>query len=103
MATMTTFVALLRGVNVTGHKPIAMTELRKSCEALGLAAARTYLQSGNLVFAASRTDPGRLSTALAARIADDFGHDVQVLVLEATEVGALPPGIRCGRRRRRPR
>jgi len=33
---MTTFVALLRGINVSGQKQIRMAALQKSCEALGL-------------------------------------------------------------------
>lgn len=83
---MTTFAALLRGVNVSGHKPIGMADLRTSCEAAGLNHVRTYLQSGNVVFSASQSDPRKLAEALRARIARDFGHDVEVLVLSAKDL-----------------
>jgi len=83
---MTVFVALLRGINVSGQKRIRMAELQKSCEASGLTDVRSYLQSGNLVFRASRADPRTLAAALRARIAEDFGHDVEVLVLPAKEL-----------------
>src|SRR5712691_1583224 len=86
---MTTFVALLRGINVSGQKQIRMVDLQKSCEGLGLKDVRSYLQSGNLVFRTSRGDPGKLATALRARIAKDFGHDVEVLVLPAEKLNAV--------------
>jgi len=83
---MTAFVALLRGINVSGQKPMRMADLQKSCEALGLGDVRTYLQSGNVVFRAGRAAPRKLAGTLKARIAEDFGHDVEVLVLPAEEL-----------------
>jgi uncharacterized protein (DUF1697 family) len=82
---MTTFVALLRGINVVGRKQILMADLRKSCEALGLEDVRTYLQSGNVVFRADKA-PRKLAAALKARITRDFGHEIGVLVLSAKEL-----------------
>jgi uncharacterized protein (DUF1697 family) len=86
---MTVFVALLRGINVSGQKRIRMDELQKSCEALGLNDVRSYLQSGNLVFRATRADPRKLAAALRTRIAEDFGHDVEVLVLPAKDLNRV--------------
>lgn len=83
---MTTYAALLRGVNVSGHKRINMADLRTSCEAVGLTRVQTYLQSGNVVFGATQSDPRTLASALRARIAKDFGHDVEVLVLSAKDL-----------------
>ncbi len=50
---MTTYIALLRGVNVAGHGTVAMADLRALLADLGFADVRSVLQSGNLVF---RTD-----------------------------------------------
>ena len=83
---MTTFVALLRGVNVAGHKKIGMPELCRSCEALGLTEVRSYLQSGNLVFSAVDGNPTDIAATLKARIARDFGHEVEVLVMPGEEL-----------------
>jgi uncharacterized protein (DUF1697 family) len=47
---MTTFVALLRAVNVGGHTQVAMAELRAFLAELGFDDAQSLLQSGNLVF-----------------------------------------------------
>ena len=46
---MTTYVALLRGINVSGHRPVPMERLAATCAGLGLANIVTYLQSGNVV------------------------------------------------------
>jgi uncharacterized protein (DUF1697 family) len=86
---MTAFVALLRGINVSGQKQIRMADLQKSCEALGLKEVRSYLQSGNVVFCANRAQPRKLAVALKTRITEDFGHDVEVLVLPAKELNLV--------------
>ena len=46
----TTFVALLRAVNVSGQNRVPMAELRANMAASGFGDVRTYLQSGNIVF-----------------------------------------------------
>tara|TARA_R110002072_G_scaffold302737_1_gene488182 strand:+ start:21704 stop:22252 length:549 start_codon:yes stop_codon:yes gene_type:complete len=77
------WVAWLRGINVgaagKGRKSVPMAALRKLAEGLGWQDVQTYIQSGNLVFAAS----GRASAhqaALEAAIRDRFGFDVPVVV-----------------------
>lgn len=81
---MTTFIALLRGINVGGHRPVPMAELRALCGGLGLAGAQTYIQSGNLVFAASGSARA-LESTLEQAIAERFGFAVDVLVRSATQ------------------
>jgi uncharacterized protein (DUF1697 family) len=60
---METFVALLRAVNVGGTGKLAMTDLRSRCEQLGLCEVRTYIQSGNVIFA-SEHRPDHLKSIL---------------------------------------
>ena len=50
----TTYVALLRGINVGKNKRVAMADLRAVIESLGYTDARTLLNSGNAVFASGR-------------------------------------------------
>jgi len=47
---MTTYIALLRGINVGGHNLVAMADLRAMLERMGFTEPRTLLQSGNIVF-----------------------------------------------------
>lgn len=55
---MTTYAALLRGINVGGHRKIPMADLRELLKALGWTDVRTYLQSGNAVFTTPYPTPG---------------------------------------------
>jgi uncharacterized protein (DUF1697 family) len=78
---MARLVALLRGINVSGHRQIAMAGLRRSLQAAGLRDVQTYPQSGNAVFQADENDPEVVAAVIRARIAADFGHQVEVFVL----------------------
>jgi len=53
---MTTFISLLRGINVSGHKKIHMQDLRDLYASIDLRNASTYLQSGNVVFETTLSD-----------------------------------------------
>ena len=86
---MQTYVALLRGINVSGQNAIRMPELRLLCARLGLEDARTYLHSGNVVFRAARSNARTLAGAIKAGIAQDFGHAVAVLVLARQELDSV--------------
>jgi uncharacterized protein (DUF1697 family) len=74
------YLALLRGVNVGGKGLIRMSELKECLEEAGFAEVRTYIQSGNVLFAAPKTDPSRLARQMEARIEEKFAMKVGVVV-----------------------
>lgn len=80
---MTTYAALLRGINVGGHKRVPMGELRQVLTGLGWTEVRTYLQSGNAVFTTDHPDPG---PALERAVAGHFGFPVGCLLRTAQEL-----------------
>ena len=84
---MTTFIALLRGINVTGRKIVRMEQLRASFEALGFRKVQTYVQSGNVVFEAARASG--LAKKIEEKIADDFGFPVPVLLRTTGELATV--------------
>ena len=86
---MQTYLALLRGINVSGQNSIRMAELRDSFSALGFAGVETYLQSGNVVFSAGKAAEEKLAAAIQSRIYKDFGHEVPVLVISAAELDSI--------------
>jgi uncharacterized protein (DUF1697 family) len=68
---MTVFVALLRAINVGGTGKLAMSDLCKLCEDAGFRGARTYIQSGNVVFKSALTEAktkAKLEKSLAAKL-----------------------------------
>ena len=99
---MTTFVALLRAVNVGGQNRIPMAELRQRLSAIGLADVRTYVQSGNVLFRAESDDPREQAAVVHDVIERDFDCDVRVLALTHEDLarvsaGEPVPGRRSGR------
>ncbi len=77
---MRTYVALLRGINVSGHKKISMAELRAILTNLGLSNVQTYIQSGNVIFQAVDENTQKLKGLIQKGIKDNFGFEVPVLI-----------------------
>lgn len=68
---MPVYVALLRAVNVGGTGKLAMADLKAVCDELGFAGAKTFIQSGNVVFRSDLPEPAvqaKLEQALAAKM-----------------------------------
>ncbi|MEV0002235.1 DUF1697 domain-containing protein [Micromonospora sp. NPDC050980] len=85
---MTRYAALLRGVNV-GNAQLAMADLRRVVTDLGHTDVKTYLQSGNVVFTSPPTRGEVLAEGIAARLADELGLRVPVLVRDGGELAAV--------------
>lgn len=84
---MPVYIALLRGINIGPHKRMKMEKLVAACEACGWAGAKTYIQSGNVVFkAAGRSSPGALRKKLAEQIVADFGFSSDVIMRSREEM-----------------
>lgn len=86
---MTPYIALLRGINVSGQNPIAMGRLKESFSGLGFADVTTYLQSGNIVFNSAASNESKLAISIHDRIFQAFGFDVPVLVMSAGKIGEI--------------
>ncbi|MGZ6019336.1 MAG: DUF1697 domain-containing protein [Phenylobacterium sp.] len=85
---MTAFVALLRAINVGGTGKLPMTQLAAMCEAAGHRGVKTYIASGNAVFA-SHLSEAAVKADLEARLADYAGKPVGVMVRTAAEMAAV--------------
>ncbi len=81
----TVFVALLRAINVGGTGKLAMAELVKLCEKAGFSGAKTYIQSGNVVFKSDASE-ARVKSALEKLVAAKLGKAASVLVRTASEL-----------------
>lgn len=85
---MTTYIALLRAINVSGKNMIKMAELKQMCEQIGLAKVQTYIQSGNVLFQ-SAEGPDTLRERIEAGILATFGLTVTVILRTAAELAAV--------------
>lgn len=76
---MTIYLALLRGINVGGHKIIKMADLKQLLETMGLSKVKTYIQSGNVLFE-SNEEADELSHRIEQQINSKFGFEVPVIL-----------------------
>ncbi|WP_178990630.1 DUF1697 domain-containing protein [Winogradskyella schleiferi] len=83
---MKTYIALLRGINVGGHKKVPMAELRELLEKSGFENVKTYIQSGNVIFQSSENEVNALEDKIKTLILDYFGFEVPVLVRTRQEL-----------------
>lgn len=88
---MKAMIALLRGINVGGHRKLPMAELRVVAATLGFQKIESYIQSGNLVFAWTGT-PAAAEAALEEAIAGRFGFPVDVIVRTGAQWAAYAAG-----------
>ncbi|MBN9045387.1 MAG: DUF1697 domain-containing protein [Rhizobiales bacterium] len=82
---MTSYVVLLRAVNVGGTGKLPMSGLKAMCVAEGFKKVQTYIASGNVVFSADRSEP-EVKAALEKRLEDHAGKPVGVVVRTAKEM-----------------
>jgi uncharacterized protein (DUF1697 family) len=86
------YVALLRGINVGGKNKVEMSRLKVTFESAGSTDVRTYINSGNVVFA-HRRKPATLTRLLEKAIATEFGFPVEVLLRDHAALAATAKAI----------
>jgi uncharacterized protein (DUF1697 family) len=78
------YLALLRGINVSGKNKILMKDLKTLCESLGWVNVQTYIQSGNVVFESpAGSEPAK---GLSEEIRKTYGFDVPVVIRNLDEL-----------------
>ncbi len=82
LSIMTTYISILRGINVSGKKLVKMDALSKMYESIGFKNIKTYVQSGNVVFASEENDLKKLEKIISSQIETEFGFNVPVIVFD---------------------
>src|SRR6266567_4971758 len=83
---MAVIISMLRGVNVGGHNRLKMEALRACYESIKLSDPRTYVQSGNVIFATKEKDMARLVQRIEKAIETTFGFRSDVILRTAAEL-----------------
>lgn len=86
---MKTYIALLRGINVSGQKKIKMADLKALFENLGFGRVVTYIQSGNVIFGSAATSNSKLARQIAKAVYDSHGFEVPILVKTVDEIQSI--------------
>lgn len=74
------FVAFLRGINVGGKHIVPMKTLAEMFTAAGCEQVRTFIQSGNVVFAATPVVAAKVPAVIGNQIRKQLGHEAPVVL-----------------------
>ena len=89
---MPIFIALLRGINVSGKNVIKMDTLRECFGQLGFTGVRTYIQSGNVVFDNAHASVTDVRKTIEQAILSEFGFAVPILLRTSKQVAEIVKG-----------
>ena len=85
---MSTYIALLRGINVGGKNILPMQDLLEIFKEMGFTDVNSYIQSGNVVFHSRTKCSNKTGLEVESRIKDRHGISPNVLLLAASELEA---------------
>jgi uncharacterized protein (DUF1697 family) len=83
---MTSYAALLRGINVGGKNKVPMADLRVLLAGLGHGQVSTHLNSGNGLFTSDRADTDAMAREIEAAIESGLGLKIATLVRSREEL-----------------
>ena len=83
---MNTFIALLRGINVSGHHKIKMADLKLLFLNNGFSEVETYIQSGNVIFKSEELNTLKIEQSIITAVEKQFDYAIKVLVLTQPEL-----------------
>ena len=83
---MNRYIALLRGINISGKNKIAMSELKEGFIKLHFTDVSTYLNSGNVIFSSDIDDKNILSDNIKSMIKDRFDLDIPIFIILQEEL-----------------
>jgi uncharacterized protein (DUF1697 family) len=88
------YLALLRGINVGGKNKVEMSRLKATFETAGFSSVRTYINTGNVIFADDNDKPSsKLASPVEKAIATEFGFPVGVILLDIEALLAVADAI----------
>jgi len=79
-------ITMLRGINMTGHNTIKMTELADLLRQIGYTDAETYIQSGNIVFTCHNKNYEDVSSGIRKAILSEFNLNIAVITRTSDEM-----------------
>lgn len=86
---MEKYIALLRGINISGKNKISMPALKLAFEEIGFLDVITYINSGNVIFSSNIQDNNELIRKIKSIIVNKFKLDIPVTVLSAKELSDI--------------
>ena len=79
---MKRYIALLRGINISGKNKVVMAELKKEFENLMFENVKTYLNSGNVLFLSQEENIEKITKQIEEMLKKKYDFEIPVFVLE---------------------
>ena len=86
---MKRYIALLRGINISGKNKLSMPVLKSRLIELGYTDVLTYLNSGNVIFTAHENEESIFADTIRSMILERFDLDIPVFVMPQEDLEAL--------------
>ena len=86
---MKTYIAFLRGINISGKNKITMSDLKAEFEHLGYVDVITYLNSGNVLFATNSDNVSKLRYDIETMIHDKMGLEIHVYIIAKDDLDEI--------------
>lgn len=86
---MKRYIALLRGINISGKNKIPMSELKEGVEKLGFIDVKTYLNSGNVIFSCDEDKAENIAAKIETMIKSLFALDIPVFVISEEDLADI--------------
>ena len=83
---MKRYIALLRGINISGKNKVPMAGLKQGFEGLDYKDVKTYLNSGNVIFSSDESDTIKTTSRIEEMIKNQFHLDIPVFVISKEEL-----------------
>lgn len=83
---MEKYIALLRGINISGKNIVSMSLLKIAFEEIGFLNVSTYINSGNVLFSSESTDKVEISSRCSAMVKEKFALDIPVAIISIKEL-----------------
>lgn len=79
---MKRYMALLRGINISGKNKVVMAELKKEFESLKFEDVKTYLNSGNVIFSSREENSEKITKQIEEMLKKNYDFKIPVFVIE---------------------
>lgn len=83
---MEKYIALLRGINISGRNKVSMPLLKIAFEDMGFLNVSTYINSGNILFSSKDNNKSEISSQCKAMIKERFNLDIPVAIISLKEL-----------------
>ncbi len=80
------YVVFFRGINVGGKNIVKMADLAQLFAKMGFTEVKTYIQSGNVIFASDEKDKPALIRLITDAFASRFGFESAVILRSGIEI-----------------